>query len=81
MKYKANPIIVNAYKIISNERLCFQLENGRNFFPTPEMLARITPEIGDYLVIQEDGYKYFNPKHVFERKYSKIEDSTDELLA
>lgn len=78
MKYKANPVIVEAYRIISNERLCLQLDNGTDFRPTIEMMARITPEIGDYLVIQKDGYQYLNPKDVFERKYSKLEDFTDD---
>ena len=73
MKYKANPVIVDAYRIIGNERLCLQLENGQDFHPTVEMIARITPEVGDYLVIQEDGYEYLNPKEVFERKYSKVD--------
>ncbi len=73
MKYQANPVIVDAFKIVSNDRLCLQLDDGRDFYPTIEMLARITPQIGDYLVIQEDDYEYLNPKHVFERKYSKIE--------
>jgi hypothetical protein len=42
---------------------------------TPEMCARYVPELGDYYVIQSDGYAYVNPKSVFERKYrlAKIE--------
>lgn len=36
------------------------------------MLARYTPVEGDYLVVQEDGYVYINPKYVFERKYRAI---------
>jgi hypothetical protein len=39
---------------------------------TDPMLARYVPEVGDYLVTQEDGYEYFNPKDVFERKYHSI---------
>jgi hypothetical protein len=31
------------------------------------------PKSGDYLVRQEDGYEYLNPKEVFERKYSLAE--------
>jgi hypothetical protein len=72
MKYIANPVVVTAHKIVSNERLCLQLDNGEDFYPTVEMLARITPQIGDYVVTQEDGYQYLNPKDVFERKYSEV---------
>lgn len=36
------------------------------------MLARYRPVDGDYLVRQEDGYVYLNPKDVFERKYRAI---------
>jgi hypothetical protein len=87
MKYQENPVIVEAYrivsthhKIISNELVCIELENGKVVYPSHEMLARITPQIGDYLVIQEDGYQYLNPKDVFERKYSKVEEnSTNEI--
>lgn len=50
------------------------LEGDVKFYPTLAMISRITPEIGDYLVMQEDGYKYFNPKDVFLRKYSRIEE-------
>lgn len=39
---------------------------------TPEMLSRISPQIGDYWVRQEDGYEYLNPKAVFEKKYSPL---------
>lgn len=36
------------------------------------MLSRYTPVEGDYLVVQEDGYVYINPKAVFERKYRAL---------
>ncbi len=39
------------------------------------MIARMTPQVGDYLVIQEDGYEYLNPKEVFERKYSRVDSN------
>jgi hypothetical protein len=45
------------------------LEDGRTVNVTPEMTARMEPKVGDYWVIQEDGYIYLNPKDVFERKY------------
>ena len=35
------------------------------------MIARYVPKTGDYLVTQEDGYIYVNPREVFERKYSQ----------
>lgn len=43
---------------------------------TSEMTARYFPEPGDYLVKQEDGYLYINPKAVFERKYEPLSPST-----
>lgn len=74
MKYITNPVTVEAYKIIGKEESRLLLEGEIDCFPTPEMLSRITPKIGDYLVIQEDGYQYLNPKHVFERKYSSVKE-------
>jgi hypothetical protein len=41
----------------------------QNVTATPEMCSRMVPKVGDYWVIQEDGYIYLNPKEVFERKY------------
>lgn len=41
-------------------------------FANHAMLARYTPVPGDYLVTQDDGYTYVNPKDVFERKYAKV---------
>lgn len=77
MKYQANPVIVEAYKITDVTRSnmtveSVELDNVLFKYPSPEMLARINPMIGDYWVIQEDGYEYMNPKDVFERKYSPI---------
>lgn len=37
------------------------------------MSARYVPIVGDYLVVQSDGYRYINPKEVFERKYRKAD--------
>lgn len=37
-----------------------------------KMTARYFPKPGDYLVKQEDGYVYINPKDVFERKYEPL---------
>jgi hypothetical protein len=71
----ANPVRVVARQIIStsggsNAPFKLHFADGSAFHPTPEMTARYTPESGDYLVRQEDGYEYLNPKDVFERKYS-----------
>lgn len=81
MKYQANSVIVEAFQIISigayggQVLLEFEEYDLYDLYePSLEMLARMIPEIGDYLVIQEDGYTYLNPKEVFERKYSKMEE-------
>jgi hypothetical protein len=80
VKYIANPIEVEAHRIVSvgpgtatNEApgpRNLALENGENVTATSEMCARMAPKVGDYWVIQSDGYIYLNPKEVFERKYS-----------
>jgi len=76
MKYVANPVIVDAYKIIDirsiDGDLHLDLDNGVVFKVENEMRARMYPVAGDYLVIQEDGYQYLNPRDVFERKYSRV---------
>lgn len=85
MKYQANPVIVDAYKIVSvgepraHDGIAWwsvdlALENGENVTADYKMLARYTPSPGDYWVIQEDGYVYLNPREIFERKYSPISD-------
>lgn len=79
MKYKANPVIVDAFTIVSIEtvpdadpplRRRIATDDGQNREATPEMQSRYIPLVGDYWVIQDDGYEYLNPKAVFERKYS-----------
>lgn len=78
-KYRARPVEVEAHEIVSvaSERnpdgsLCVAISNGVNVLASAEMLARITPSVGDYWVVQSDGYVYLNPKEVFERKYERI---------
>lgn len=77
MKYQANPVVVDAYQITGVEpkaedgSVGILMENAMEHI-TPDMCARMYPSVGDYLVIQSDGYKYLNPKEVFERKYSPI---------
>lgn len=75
MEYVANPVIVTAHKIIQIKHDLGKLpylilDNLVSKIPTKEMLARIKVRVGDYWVIQSDGYEYLNPKEVFERKYS-----------
>jgi len=79
MKYQANPVIVDAFKIVSTDvvtnaepplPLNLALDNGENVVATPEMQSRMIPKPGDYWVVQSDGYVYLNPQEVFERKYS-----------
>lgn len=78
MKYLANPVEVEAHKIVSVGHrqdaigIDLALENGENVHADNQMLARMTPVEGDYWVIQSDGYIYLNPKDVFERKYSQM---------
>ena len=75
MKYIANPVEVDAVKITAygqiqeDGSLHLALENGENFTATKEMMSRMLPQPGDYVVTQSDGYIYLNPKDVFERKY------------
>lgn len=121
MKYVANPVVVDAFKIrrlfvqdacgsAEGEIVCgepesahtpeaargdvgmdhnfvrgtwyaeglgLELENGKVVTATPEMTSRMTPVVGDYWVIQSDGYIYLNPKAVFERKYSPAGASSE----
>lgn len=89
--HKANPVPVNAATILeatpcydSNDNFegaVLRLSDGRNFSATVEMCARYKPVPGDYLVTQEDGYEYLNPKDVFERKYSAIPSTHQERVA
>jgi hypothetical protein len=77
MKYVANPVIVDAYQIKDVKRssinmIFFILDNGEEYYPLDEMMSRYTPIAGDYVVTQSDNYTYLNPKDVFERKYSLI---------
>lgn len=83
-KYKANPVIVDAFKIAQIKGAAgvpgktpvydLILETGEEVIATSEMTARMEPKVGDYWVIQEDGYVYLNPKDVFEHKYSPIQE-------
>lgn len=81
----ANPVRVHAAEILdvtditirdqgnaqSSPDLMLRLSDGRNYKADMNMTSRHVPVPGDYLVTQEDGYEYLNPKDVFERKYSR----------
>lgn len=73
-KFIANPVEVEAFEIGGIHSVNGQVTKvfcgDREFEITPGMTSRISPKIGDYVVIQADGYVYLNPKEVFERKYS-----------
>jgi hypothetical protein len=74
----ANPVRVIAAVILELSNAgahdtVLRLSDGRNYTAGPEMTARHFPQAGDYLVTQEDGYEYLNPKNVFERNYSPID--------
>lgn len=80
MKYVARPVVVDAFVIVSMsqrpEALTLKCDDGKERVPFPSMLARIDPQIGDYWVIQSDGYCYLNPREVFERKYAPMPEAT-----
>jgi hypothetical protein len=81
MKYQANPVIVDAFKIVDVSEMAQDgavhcaLDNGENVIADGSMTARYRPKADDYWVIQSDGYIYLNPKDVFERKYSPLPDA------
>lgn len=80
MKYQANPVIVDAWRIttvrvLSPGCVAVTLENWPGVVHCgAELTARFTPGVGDYWVMQADGYCYLNPAAVFERKYSRCTD-------
>ena len=80
--HEANPVRVRAVPITSLDGNRFN-EKTRSYdvyastpdgqvLLTPGMVARYVPVVGDYIVTQEDGYVYVNPKGVFERKYRSL---------
>lgn len=87
MKYVAKPVAVDARRItqvmpaLPSGHIGLKVEDAASLdlegfvLATPEMLARMTPAVGDYVVTQEDGYVYLNPKDVFERKYAPSEET------
>lgn len=81
--HTANPVAVTARAILGvstiTEGLMLALDDATSFFASNAMLSRYTPVAGDYLVTQDDGYQYVNPKAVFERKYAAIDALPDTL--
>ena len=81
MKYIPNPVEVDAFQIVAIDGPNVKLDRPGPTSPwetpTPEMCARMTPKVGDYWVVQSDGYVYLNPKEVFERKYRPAEKGTN----
>lgn len=68
----ANPVRVTALRITEVDFSALRLEDGSTYHADAGMLARYKPVPGDYVVAQEDGYIYVNPKDVFERKYRML---------
>lgn len=91
MEYIANPVRVTALQIVEvmsdnyGNGLMLRLEDNSTKAATPAMISRYVPVPGDYLVTQEDGYTYINPREVFERKYhpagSKVSFAADREIA
>lgn len=91
----ANPVRVQAVRILevtditdlsdgkgaTHPDLFLNLEGGGTFVADSTMTSRYVPVPGDYLVTQEDGYVYLNPKDVFERKYSELPAAAPSGLA
>lgn len=71
--------IVKAGKILKFERgfnpiIIVEDVNGAEckVETTPGMFSRGRPNLGDYIVIYEDGYKSWSPGKVFEDGYTRI---------
>lgn len=71
----ANPVRVSAKRIANVDHrldgtglIDIMFDDESQTILTDKMVARYVPVVGDYFVIQEDGYGYVNPKDVFERE-------------
>ena len=83
MKCVANPVEVDVFEITAvgppddqdGSRWIDTLEGdlAKGFLADRSMTARYTPAVGDYVVVQQDGYTYLNPKEVLERKYRRAD--------
>lgn len=72
----ANPTRIQAREILRVEdvggHVVLHLTDGTAYTATAEMMARMTPTAGDFLVRQADGYEYMNPRAVFMQKYRPL---------
>jgi hypothetical protein len=81
VKCIANPVEVEAFVIADIDPgdlvafgrgvtcLPLRLSDGSEVLVGAPLLARMTPRVGDYYVVRDDGYKYLELKAVFERSY------------
>ncbi len=83
MKFEALPNKVDAFAIAEclpveedGSRIVIDFEEVE-YRVTREMLSRIDPVPGDFLVIQPDGYVYLNPRRVFLSKYARAEGGSN----
>ncbi|QKW95338.1 hypothetical protein [Ralstonia phage RPZH6] len=67
--YIANPVRVRAARIVEVNGALLTLEGGGIFRADEGMTARYTPVPGDYLVTQEGGYVYVNPKDMAKTRH------------
>ncbi len=82
MKYTAKPVVVDASIIVEvsevrpDGSMRLTLQDGSVERANGPMISRFIPAAGDYFVVQGDGYRYVNPKDVFERKYGPSEETS-----
>jgi hypothetical protein len=79
MKFTPHSADVEAFRIASIQQSpegqvpphprTLRLDGHDPVTATSEMLSRHTPAVGDYYVIQPDGYIYLAPKDVFESRH------------
>lgn len=91
MKYRANPVEVEAreilevrslrpdgsrFLVLAGDSVNRDEPSALNVLADAAMSARIDIKVGDYWVKQADGYCYLNPKATFERKYSPVQQNS-----
>lgn len=88
-RYQALPVEVEAKRIVDAQPvetlmgldligvhgLVLNLEDGSQFHATPAILARLTPEAGDFVVTQTDGFVTVLPQKAFLRNYHPVDES------
>lgn len=65
-------VIVDIYSAGNYGDAAVEFADGSEHVLEAALMVRCKPVVGDYVVTQEDGYVYVNPKDVFERKYSPL---------